>query len=883
MRKNVCVVFALFLIILPMTSSAGVVPVDVARRMAMDYMTSGRKAATRAATGTQVLTHAATLSYDGISALYVFNRNDGGYVVVSADDATTRQILGWSDSGCYDPEDKSSPLMNVLETYSAGIGHMRSASEREKSLVLRSPAAGKASGSMPSSVEPLLGEIEWGQGEPYNRMTPTYNSPYSEEPVHYVTGCVATAIAQVMMYHRWPQQGRGSNSYVFEGRTLSADFSKSVYRWDLMLPDYKGGYSNEQADAVALLMRDLGIALCMGYNESGSSASLEGYELAEFFDYDRNLKCADGDCCTVEEWEGVLRSELADGRPVLISGGSQAGGHEFVCDGYDSDGFFHYNFGWDGSNNGWFASTATGFDASPSMLYGVQKNCGGTGALSLHLEDDFKWADGNTLTGIMNLQCVGLRWDESCPMELGLALENKADGKVTYYPKYYANSGNFATWSQIVFDEVPEDGSYLVYPVGRIAGQEWQTFFHNSLRQLVVDLTVENGVKTWANNNILDPIENGAVQIEDYYYLLDYDNGQATMTRRNSKGNSYHGDVIIPDVIEYAGSIFNVTAVGECAFEDCADLRSVKVGVNVTELGMGCFGGCNSLSSVSFAEGSLLTTVCGWAFNGCFNLKNMVLPPGTKYLNMCAFQSTGLENLTIPSSVYSVGGYCFAGSLGLENIYLSWTSLDNVYWNEDFKDDGIDAAALTVHVPAGYADIYRNSEIFGGCIIVDDGPAPEPGPQEEECIYVLGCDGIWNPAQASALLTLRSDGCYGGDITVTDMGGGYGYFCIGTVKSEDWGVFNKNRLGAPENDYLLVSGTVCSYVNGKDASFKAIAGIHHIVVDVDAGVIYFDCADGVKPIDCDNSAVLFDLSGRKAGAIESGRIVILNGTKFIFE
>ncbi len=882
MRKNAHTILALLSLALPMTAKANVVSIDDARQTAMEYVSRSGHAATRTSIVPEVLTDAGTMYYNGQSALYVFNREGGGYVIVSADDDTPRQILGWSDRGCYDPDDTSSPLKNVLETYAAGIGHMRDASEREKSLVLQSPVPGKASGSLPSSVEPLLGEIEWGQGEPYNRMTPTYISPYSEEPVHYVTGCVATAIAQVMMYHRWPLLGRGSNSYVFEGQTLSADFSKSTYRWDLMLPDYKGGYSNEQANAVALLMHDLGIALRMGYNESGSGASLEGYELAEYFDYDRNLKCANGDCCTVEEWEGVLRSELADGRPVLISGGSQAGGHEFVCDGYDSDGFFHYNFGWDGTNNGWFASTATGFDASPSMLYGVQKNCGGTGALSLHLEDDFMWADGNILTGNMDLACVGLRGDEAVPLELGLALENKADGKVTYYPKYSSNSRSSGCWTQVVFDEVPLDGSYLVYPVGRIAGQEWQTFFHNSLRQLVVDLTVENGVKTWANNNLMDPIEDGAVQIEDCYYLLDYDNGQATMTRRNSKGNSYHGDVIIPDVIEYNGSTFRVTAVGERAFEDCADLTSVKVGANVTELGMGCFGGCNSLSSVSIAEGSLLTTVGGWAFNGCFNLKSMVLPQGTKYLSMSAFQSTGLESLTIPSSVYSVSGSCFAGSLGLKDIYLGWTSLDNVYWNADFKDDGIDAASLTVHVPEGYADVYRNSGIFGDCIIIDDGEAPAPEPQEEECIYVLGCDGIWEPSQPSALLTLRSDGCYGGDITVTDAGGGYGYFCLGTEKSEDWGVFNAYRLGAPENDYLLTGGTVCHYVNGYDASFKAQAGTHHIVVNLESCTISFDCPDKVEPVLSLDEETFIDLSGRPVQRPIGGQTVISGGHKYIY-
>ena len=155
-------------------------------------------------------------------------------------------------------------------------------------------------------------------------------------------------------------------------------------------------------------------------------------------------------------------------------------------------------------------------------------------------------------------------------------------------------------------------------------------------------------------------------------------------------------------------------------------------------------------------------------------------------------------------------------------------------------------------------------------------------PEKPEYLYVLGCDGNWDPAQASALLTLRSDGCYGGDITVTDAGGGYGYFCIGKVLDGDWNVFNANRLGAPYNDYFLSDGVQASLIQGLDASFKAQAGTHHIVVDLESCTISFDCPDKVEPVLSLDEETFIDLSGRPVQRPIGGQTVISGGHKYIY-
>ena len=297
-----------------------------------------------------------------------------------------------------------------------------------------------------------------------------------------------------MMYHRWPEQGRGSHSYEWNGQTLSADFNHA-YRWNLMLPSYLGNYTEEQALEVARLMYDVGVSVNMYYNESGSGASFNGSHMVEFFDYDKNTRTLSGDYCSTEDWEDVMRTELAAARPVLCSGGSQGGAHEFVCDGYNAEGLFHYNYGWNGVSNGWFASTATGFDASPSIDYGIEKNHGGTGALSLMSCNDFVWTSGNDLSGDLRITCTGLDYETAnVTIEVALAVKNVQTGQVSYYAKLSHKTSGMVLPVLSLNDEVP-DGTYQVYPVSRLAGEEeWQTFYHNAMRQIVVDLTVSGGV-----------------------------------------------------------------------------------------------------------------------------------------------------------------------------------------------------------------------------------------------------------------------------------------------------------------------------------------------------------------------------------------------------
>ena len=202
-------------------------------------------------------------------------------------------------------------------------------------------------------------------------MCPTINGQ------HCPTGCVATATAQVMYYHKWPERGQGSNSYKWNGQTLSADFSQSVYRWDLMTPTYNHNSSRESCDAVALLMHDVGYACNMSYALGGSGASSEGKALINYFDYDKSMGVIDRDNCDEETWHNIIMDDLHNGRPLLYEGGSSSGGHALVIDGYDGNGGYHFNFGWNGSSNGYYTLLSIKYNSSPSIYFGIKKNEGG--------------------------------------------------------------------------------------------------------------------------------------------------------------------------------------------------------------------------------------------------------------------------------------------------------------------------------------------------------------------------------------------------------------------------------------------------------------------------------------------------------------------------
>lgn len=215
-----------------------------------------------------------------------------------------------------------------------------------------------------------------------------------DETNRSVTGCVATAMAQVMMYHQYPKELKSTiEAYTTKskGIKISAINSGETYDWDNMLPDYsKTDYSSAQADAVAKLMYHCGAAVKMDYGPS-SGANVTPAILATYFGYDADLmQDLTRTCFTLQQWMTLIDNELKAKRPILYSGQSSDGGHEFVCDGSDGKGLYHINWGWGGYQDGYFdltilqpqkggagsGSAVDGFNRDCSMIIGIAPDNG---------------------------------------------------------------------------------------------------------------------------------------------------------------------------------------------------------------------------------------------------------------------------------------------------------------------------------------------------------------------------------------------------------------------------------------------------------------------------------------------------------------------------
>lgn len=316
------------------------------------------------------------------AAVYVFNRGErDGFLVLPADDSAPA-VLGYSDSGAIASDEARMPdgLRYWLNSLADQIVWSRTNGGKKGVRLNHNGADSNLSGEMGSGAVKVRSEREaiaplcatrWNQGEPYFNHCP---AQFREK---CYTGCVATAMAQAMKYHSWPETGEGSNTYQWGGFRLSMDFSETTFDWNKMLDTYtEGNYSEEEADAVATLMRACGISVNMNYSTSGSGAQSSAIAgaLGSYFKYDKSVRYEKRDFYSLNDWETIIYNSLKNYGPVIYNGQSYEGGHSFICDGYDKDGYFHFNWGWGGMSDGYFL-----LDALDPISQGIGGSLSGTG------------------------------------------------------------------------------------------------------------------------------------------------------------------------------------------------------------------------------------------------------------------------------------------------------------------------------------------------------------------------------------------------------------------------------------------------------------------------------------------------------------------------
>ncbi|MCR5850806.1 MAG: C10 family peptidase [Bacteroidaceae bacterium] len=357
-----------------------------AMERALQYMNSGKASAkarrmAAPANGGNMKLEAAPVEAEKI---YAFNIEGGGFVIASGDQRTL-PVLGYSTTGSIDWEQMPENMRAWLKQYDeaiATLGHRRDFRDGEQTVTLYGQDATTACQSRRAermAVEPLI-KTHWDQNAPYWDQVPTYQGPESNlRNKQCYAGCVATAMAQVMNYWQWPNTvPNGLPDYdcniPYNGGKYTwhiGALPPTWFDWDNMADDY-GYYDPEinyirletteaQDKAVATLMRYCGQSVKMVYGPrelggSGANGTDVAKALTNYFDYNAAQNIRHASFPGIDEWEEIIYSELAAGRPMVYCGlNDSGGGHAFVCDGYDGNGLFHINWGWSGADDGYFA------------------------------------------------------------------------------------------------------------------------------------------------------------------------------------------------------------------------------------------------------------------------------------------------------------------------------------------------------------------------------------------------------------------------------------------------------------------------------------------------------------------------------------------------
>ena len=416
MKRYTMILALVLMVAMPMMAER--VTPETARKVAATFLSNN---GTKAAQLTDLTKGA------GFTNLYIFNAEQG-FVVMAADDCV-QPILGYSLTGRFVVENMPTNVSGWLQGYNDEIQYavdskMKATAETAKmwrDLINGNSKAGRAT----AVVNPLL-QTTWDQNgiygpvngqiqlicELYNNLCP-YDNNAGERTV---TGCVATAMAQVMKYWGYPSSGIGSHSYTPtahpEYGVQSANFGATTYDWNNMPNALSQNSTPTEINAIATLMYHCGVSVDMNYDISanGGSGAVSAYvpnALITYFNYKSTATFQEKSSYTNDAWIALLKSDLNASKPVQYSGRG-TGGHAFVCDGYDNNDNFHFNWGWSGNNNGFYALTS--LNPGSGGAGGSNYNFTNNQAAIIGIEPGSS-IDATSLTYTLNGAQITLNWN----------------------------------------------------------------------------------------------------------------------------------------------------------------------------------------------------------------------------------------------------------------------------------------------------------------------------------------------------------------------------------------------------------------------------------------------------------------------------------------
>lgn len=437
------------------------------------------------------------------SLYYVFDNSEGGFIVISGDDAI-EPVLGVTTEGNFDENNLPEGLKWWLYAVGETVSALASGEEAEAE-------SGIPTSDFPATVSPLI-KAAWGQYGPYNNMCPTDETHDGTS----LTGCTATAMAQILYYWKYPESAKGQVSYTTTTHrmAISEDLSTFTFDWDNMLDDYYDDATDAQREAVAKLNYACGITVNMDYCATVSGGWPSAKAFVENFSMDPTCTALFRVYFTPDEWEAILKTELSEGRPVLYVGTAIKSSHSFICDGYDEDGMFHINWGWDGLYSGYFLlkelnSMASGtgqpsnnytYNMAQNIVLGIQPDTNGeavdknyiffnnlsnysaaTTRSRVSLTANSVQSDGNGYSGTIAL---GIYDNDSLIATIGSSSISFASQPIG---TLRSTNRNFS--GSISADDVP-DGTYTVRPVAKIEGGEYEPVICRKGRGDVTYLTM---------------------------------------------------------------------------------------------------------------------------------------------------------------------------------------------------------------------------------------------------------------------------------------------------------------------------------------------------------------------------------------------------------
>lgn len=383
---------------------AGNVTVDQARQIAVSFWQSAP--VTRGGIPSlQMVFHSedlVTRSSVQSPAYYVFDNTGGpGFVIVAGDDVAM-PVLGYSFEHEFSKDNLPANLKAWLEYMRDEVNKARRSGAKAESAVTRAWSQVEVGTPV---VE--LETAKWNQMEPYNLLCPIVGGEST------YTGCTATAVAIVMRYHQWPEKGVGTlpGYKISRGEVLPELPLGHTYDWKNMPLEYSYlGYSQVEANAVAVLMRDCGWMIFSDYGPIGSVGTMaSSYDipsgLKTYMGYDKKARIISRNGYSTFEWNALMKGELDNSRPIIYAGFSVRSGHAFVLDGYTDQDYYRVNWGWGGYCDGYFLLTALdpegqgaggsegGYNTSQTAVIGIQKDDGGTNLEELRYSERFNEQD----------------------------------------------------------------------------------------------------------------------------------------------------------------------------------------------------------------------------------------------------------------------------------------------------------------------------------------------------------------------------------------------------------------------------------------------------------------------------------------------------------